>query len=442
MNPLLLSTTVDRVRRRDDSHASSLDMLRSETRVIVALGPADFGGIGRVKQRLRTLASLGPAARLGLRATPRSRRWAYRPDLIDEDVTEIPAFPLSELNRVLTDLSRTWSAENPFRARLAGDYLLLDISHGLCDAVLPLEILGYLADPRPDVPLPQWASQTVTSHPLLPTLASWVVSHPRKVLDMVYGRIRPRKAGAFVAPTPHGNVGPAPEGNTTPWRRSPTVAVSSSTAGFVDRIRQWRNEVGESASVAAIVSTAVATSLTRSGIRLAKSVTFLFDCRRYLPTDAVVLGNFAAGLDFPSTDPTSRAQLQFALTSAIDKGRPIAAATLSSVKYRRSGNTPGTAVADSVSTDPSAELIFSDLGRVQNLERVSWSPGEADRVFYGLSEPARPESIVITTQQLGSVMYISASFHDNVFDAATVEAALDSFTSNPLDLLNAQETPS
>lgn len=442
MNPLVLSAAVDRVRRRGDSHASSLDMLRSETRVIAVLGPADFGGIGRVTQRLRSLASLGPAARLGLRATPRSRRWAYRPDLIDEDVTEIPAFPRSQLNRALTDLSRTWSAETPFRARLAGDYLLLDISHGLCDAMLPLEILSYLSDPRPEAPLPQWASQTVTSRPLFPTLVSWVVLHPRKVLDMVYGRIRPGKAGAFVAPTPHGNVGPAAEDSTTPWRRSPTVAVSSSSAGFVDRIRQWRSEVGETTSVTAIMSTAVALSLSRSGIRLAESVTFLFDCRRYLPADSVVLGNFAAGLDFPSTDPTSRAQLQFALTSAIDKGRPIAAATLSSVKYRRSGNAWGLAAAERVDTDPSAELIFSDLGRVQNLERVSWSSGEADRVFYGLSEPAKPESIVITTQQLGGVMYISASFHDNVFDAATVEAALVSFTSDPLDLLNAQETPS
>ncbi len=61
-------------------------------------------------------------------------------------------------------------------------------------------------------------------------------------------------------------------------------------------------------------------------------------------------------------------------------------------------------------------------------------------MFYGLSEPARPESIVITTQQLSTVMYISASFHDNAFDPATVKAALDAVTSNPLELLDTQET--
>ncbi|OZD01820.1 hypothetical protein CH275_18670 [Rhodococcus sp. 06-235-1A] len=442
MNPLVLFSSIDRVRCRFGQHASSMDMLRSETRVIVAIGPANFGGIGRVSERLRTLASLGPAARLGLRATPRSRRWAYRPDLIDEDVTEVPAFPLHELDRVLTELSRSSSPEIPFRARLAGDYLLLDISHGLCDALLPLEVIGYLADPRPEAPLPRWATQDVTVHPLLPTLASWVVSHPRKVLDMVYGRIRPGKAGAFVAPAVGATVGPATHGDTTPWHRSPTVVAASSAVGFVDRIRQWRKDVGETASVSAIISTAVATSLARSGIRLSNSVTFLFDCRRYLPADAVVLGNFAAGLDFPSTDPTSRDQVQFALTSAIDKGRPIAAATLSSLKYQRTGSASGSTVGDRVDADPSAELIFSDLGRVRSLETVSWLSGETDRVFYGLSEPSRPESIVITTQQLGTVMYISASFHDNAFDPATVKAALDAVASSPLDLVTAQETPS
>nr|WP_314144570.1 hypothetical protein [uncultured Rhodococcus sp.] len=408
--------------------------------MIAAMGPADFGGIGRVSERLHTLASLGPSARLGLRATPTSRRWAYRPDLITEDVTEIRAFLPHELDRVLTDLSRTRSPEVPFRARLAGDYLLLDISHGLCDALLPLEVLAYLADPRPEVPLPRWASRTVTSHPLLPTLASWVVSHPRKVLDIVYGRIRPGKAGAFVAPSTAENVCPTADGDTRSWRRSPTVAVSSSAVGFVDCIRQWRREVGESASVSAIVSTAVATALARSGIRLANSVTFLFDCRRYLPSDTVVLGNFAAGLDFPSTDPTSRDQVQFALTSAIDKGRPIAAATLSSLKYHRSGRALESTGVDRVGVEPSAELIFSDLGRVRPIEHASWSACEPDRVFYGLSEPARPESIVITTQQLSTVMYISASFHDNAFDPATVKAALDAVTSNPLELLDTQET--
>ncbi len=413
--------------------ASAMDMLRSDSRIICALGPADFGGIERIRARLRTLAAAGPAARLGLRITPSSQKWAYEPDLVCSDVELSPPITATSVADALVELASTASTEVPLRARLAGEYLLLDLSHGLSDAALPVALYAYLADPDADPPLPSWATARVVHNPLLRAFTSWVVRNPRKVIDVLYGRLRPRRSGGAA-----GTAGQS-EPRLVPWTRSPAVATATSPAGAPAALREWRTRTFSDVSVPSMLCGAVARALIDQGISVAPTATFLFDCRRYLRTSGLVLGNFAVGIDFSDLDPTSPPAVHDAITRAIESGRPLAAGALSALLYLRTQSALPSSAADSVSADADARLTFSDVGRLRQVENIAWTE-EPDRCqFYPLSEPAHPESIVITSMQVRDTFHVSASFHDNVFDVDAVQAALDIALSNPIAVLSSQE---
>lgn len=425
--------------------ASAMDMLRSGSRIICALGPADFGGIERVRSRLHRLAAAGPAARVGLRVTPASQTWEYKPELVCSDV--IATAPIAadsntgdsntgaKVRELLVELSATASSEVPVRARLAGDYLLLDLSHGFGDALLPVELFAFLADGSPDPTLPEWAAGRTVRTPLPKALADWMLHNPRKVADVAYGKFRSRKPDSSL---------PEYEDSTradVPWTRSPSVAAATSPAGTPSTLRAWRSEHLPDVSVTSILSASVATALTACGIKTAHSVNFLFDCRRYLHTDGIVLGNFAVGIEFHGIDPTSPTELHNSVTHAIDKGRPLAAGALSSMRYlwtRRALPSIGVRTAPE-SAD--AKLTFSDVGRVRQLESSAWLDEPGNCVFYPLSEPSLPDSIVVTSLQVRDTFHVTASFHDNFFDRDTVQSALDMALSDPIALLILQELP-
>lgn len=418
--------------------ASSLDMLRSDSRIVTVLGPADFGDLARVRSRVLALASTSPAARLGLRAQQSSPDWAFEPDRVVEHITEGAPVDHDQLAKELTEFSHSSVADIPVRIRLAGRYLVLDLNHGLGDALLPVDLFAYLADATPDAPFPAWSDGEVDGHPLRKALLRWIVRNPRKVFDTIYDRVRPgSNADSAESGWEDGEGSPTPP---RPWAPSAAVAVAVTPVGTTDAIRRWRESHLPGASVSAVMCAAVATAFARTSFPLDRSAGFLFDCRRYLPPSTAVLGNFAAGIGFSDIDPTSARAVHDALSGAIDRGRPIASATISAIRYKREHRAVSGVFADRVPMQPVVKLMFSDVGRVRQLEPVSWTAEPADRAFFVIAAPAQPESVMITMETIGSVVFVSASFHDNVYDSQAVHAALDLVAADPLALLAPQET--
>ncbi|MFI8565657.1 hypothetical protein ACIGGF_03740 [Rhodococcus sp. NPDC078407] len=418
--------------------ASSLDMLRSDSRIVTVLGPADFGDLERVRTRVLALASIGPSTRLGLHADQFSAGWRYEPERVLEHITEGPAVGHEQLSAELTTFLHTSVPGISVRIRLAGRYLFLDLNHGLGDALLPVDLFAYLADAAPDAPLPAWAGSAIDGHPLRKALLHWVVRNPRKVLDTVHGRVRPGvKPESSAAREVPDTASPI---EVRPWSPSPAVATVATPLGTTDAIRRWRESHLPGASVSAVMCAAVASAFSRTSFSLDRSAAFLFDCRRYLPPSTAVLGNFAAGISFSDIDPTSAQEVHDALSNAIANGRPIASATISTIKYKRERKAVSGVHDDRVPVQPKVELMYSDVGRVRQLENVSWCAEPADRAFFVIADPGRPESVMITMETIGSVVFVSASFHDNVFDSRSVQSALDVVASDPLALLAPQET--
>lgn len=183
----------------------------------------------------------------------------------------------------------------------------------------------------------------------------------------------------------------------------------------------------------------VATAIAAQGISVAQSLTFLFDCRRYLPKSDLVLGNFAVGIDFPGLDPASPHAVHGAVAHAIDNGRPLAGGALSALSYLRTRSALPAIAVDSAPVNADARLTFSDLGRIRQLDGIAWTAEPEESQFYPLSEPALPDSIVITSMHFRDTFQVSASFHGNVFDVETVQSALDVALSDPIAMLSGQE---
>ncbi|MDJ0395271.1 hypothetical protein QMK17_18245 [Rhodococcus sp. G-MC3] len=413
--------------------ASAMDMSRSDTRIICGLGPANFGGIERVRARLFALASAGPSARVGLQVTPTSPKWKYRPDLVCDNVIEVDPITAVQVKELLVELSRTASAEVPLRARLAGDYLLLDLSHGFSDAVLPVELYAYLGNPDPNPPLPSWATARAVRNPLPRALADWMIHNPRNIVDVVHGRLRtvpPELVSPALAPM---------EDSRVPWSPSPALAVASSSVGAPSALTAWRAENLPEVSITSMLSAAVAKALSTSGIPTAYSANFLFDCRRYLRAEGVVLGNFAVGIDFRGIDPTSPTALHSSLAHAIDKGRPLAVGGLSALHYLKTRSAVPSIRATTAPATADAEITFSDIGRVRQVENIAWTEQPDKCVFYPLSEPSIPQSIVVTSMRVRDVFHLTATFHDNFFDRDAVQSAIDLAMFDPIALLAPQE---
>ena len=417
--------------------ASSLDMLRSDSRIVTVVGPADFGDLARVQSRVLALASTGPAARLGLRALPSSPNWAFEPERVLEHITEGAALDQQQLAKELTEFSHSSMAEVPVRIHLAGGYLFLDLNHGLGDALLPVDLFAYLANAAADAPLPAWAGSAVDGHPLRKALLRWALRNPGKVKDTIVDRVRPRSNAETALSAVEPEAASATE--SRPWAPSASVVVAATPAGTSDAIRRWRDSHLPGASVSSVMCAAVATAFAQSSLLLDRSAAFLFDCRRYLPPSTTVVGNFASGIGFPDLDPTSPRAVHDALSGAIDRGRPIASATMSTIKYKRHQKAVSGTFADRAPVQPTVKLMFSDVGRVRQLEPASWTAEPADRAFYVIAAPVHPESVMITMETIGSVVYVSASFHDNVFDSRTLDAALSRAAADPIALLAPQE---
>ena len=424
-----MSPSSEVVASRGTYKASAIDMLRSNARIICALGPADFGGLDRVRARLLQLASAGPAARLGLHATSTSQHWDYRPEDICADVTAIDPLCQSDLASVMIDLA-TNPTDAPFRARLGGNYLIIDLSHGLSDAVLPVAIVAALADPSADTELPEWATVRSIRDPLPGALGGWLVRNPRKVAEILLGKFhRAAPAETSAATT-----------ETMAWTRSPALAVATSANGATTALRRWRDRHAPGISISALQCGAIARALNERGVATTDTTGFLFDCRRYLKAGTPVLGNFAVGVDFVGVDPTSPEAVHRAVNNAVEMGRPLAAGTLSTLKYLRTRSALPSSAATTMSPNPAAQLTFSDIGRIPQLEDIAWrSDNPSQCGFFTISEPTRPDSIVVTSMQIRGTFQVSVSFHDNVFDAETISSALELALTDPFTLLNPQE---
>ncbi|WP_245813759.1 hypothetical protein [Rhodococcus marinonascens] len=404
--------------------ASTRDMMGSGSRMITAIGPVHLPDTGEIRDTLMLLARAGGRhTPVGIFPSMQSRRWDYRPHDFLGDIQDLGPCTTAEVPRLLTRLARSNDSTRPLNVAVAGDFLMLDISHGLGDAALALSLLRAVAGGYAGTAVPTWAQTRDTAVPLVRALARTFGSSPARV-----ARVLESRQSMEHAPRQMGVV---------PWRASPAVVVASAVAGTAAELRRWRDQELPAASVSSLLFAAIARSMQNRGFGIDNTVNVMFDCRRYLPRDATVNGNFCAGVQFSLTDPTDGAEMSAAVSRATSSGRPLASLALSAVTPRRRLRA-GIAHerATHVAAAPRARLMHSDVGEAAMLTDLAWTDGPGERLVTALSEPAEPTSIVFTSVRRGVELDVSASLHDNVFDPELVRAAIEDALCDPFALLS------
>ncbi|MCV7423759.1 hypothetical protein H7K45_24705 [Mycobacterium yunnanensis] len=400
---------------------SALDMTRADTRMITALGPISVPKLDEIADTLRELAVRGAGRTpVGLIPAITSHLWDYDPDRFLGDLVELPACSVDELPALLTEQARRVGHKNAISVAVAGDYLILDMCHGLGDGRLITMINQVLGErPLPHA-YPDWSFGGGTNHPLERAIAGFYGSDPRRAGAM----LRARRGAAAIAIA--GQDEP-----TLPWSRLPAVVAARTNGGTTDELRRHRDRVSPGLSVASIIFSSIVAEMRSCGVELAPTVNVIFDCRRYLPAARRVLGNFVSGLDLPVADPGDPRLLNRAISEAAACGRPLAALLMSTSSFRgRYRRGDGYVEETRVPTHPRARLAFSDIGQTFPGSEM-WLSGRAERFYNAVNEPKAPEAIVFTITHRGADFDVTASFHANVFSPTVIQTALDNVAHEP-----------
>ncbi|GAF50753.1 hypothetical protein [Rhodococcus wratislaviensis] len=404
--------------------ASYRDLMRSASRMITAIGPLRLPSIGEIRDTLTLLAHAGGRhTPIGLVPTTESRRWEHRPQDFLGQIRELGPCTREEVPQLLTRLARSGASAHPLNVAVAGDFLLLDISHGLGDGRLALSLVRAVAGGRTGTPVPEWARTRDTALPLARALTRTFASSPTRVARLLES-----------LPAAAHSPGSA---EMVPWHGAPTAVVASAASGTTAELRRWRDREMPGASVSSLLFAAIARAMRSHGLTIDDKVDVLFDCRRYLPEGATVNGNFAALVRFSLSDPGDPAEMSAAIAQATASGRPLASMALSTATFRRrvaAGSAH--ARATHVAAEPRTRLVYSDMGEAALLADLDWTDEPGRRLVTALSEPADPASIVFTPVRRGPELDVSASLHDNVFDPELVRIALADALCDPLSLLS------
>lgn len=394
----------------------ALDMMWADSRIISAIGPVDVGRTEEIATTVRALAVRGgPGTRFGLFPSTETRFWQYAPETFLGDVSELPDCTAEDLPAMLTRRARTGSQVNAIDIAVAGEYLILDVCHGLGDANLVNMLNCVLGERLTPDSLPEWSSGAPTTNPLGKAIARFYGARPCRVGSMWRNRHR------AVAAT-------ASDADQVLWQRAPMMVASRSEKAAIGRLRRGRDLTSPNVSIASVVFAALASAVRSRGIELQSSVNVVFDCRRYLPKDSRVFGNFVSGVDIAVPDPGNPVQLHRGIAEAASCGRPLAALLVNAQRFRsRFQRGRGYPEATSTAGTPRAKLVFSHVGDV-----FAGTEGDAAQRFGNcINEPKDPEAVVFTITRRASEYDLSASFHANVFSPDVIQAVLDDVAREP-----------
>jgi hypothetical protein len=399
---------------------SPVDVERASSRWVTALGPVELpAGDDDLARVIADILRDGFDAKLTTVPARSSVRWRCAEG--GPSIMRYPAVDRHGLDEVWTRFARDSARSGPLVFGVAGDYLLVAANHGYGDGHLAVRLSLAVAQ-RSVGPAPRQRRL-----PLLTAAGRFFGRNGRAVSEVLRHKLTGDASTPPTTPT-------LPTG-TRPWFPSPRVVSVSVGADVLDDIRRWRTDTATDASVSAVQLAAVMRELDVAGIARHPEVRILFDCRRYLAglSDPLeVVGNFVVGVDFPLPETPSPAEVNHQIRTATGAGRPLLSMTVSTAQAAATMlRRPRAVVPATVDTPVRARLTFSDVGPTPFPSSMFTGDVPA-RLFNSCSEPAEPDGIVVTIFQVGGAVNIAATFHDTVFDPATVREVIGRAARSPI----------
>jgi hypothetical protein len=259
-------------------------------------------------------------------------------------------------------------------------------------------------------PLPDLRARSV-SMPLTRALVHEFGRHPRRLVETLR-EPRPR-------PTP-------PSAAVVDLGRHYDAFGRTATAETMQSLRAWRDTHEPDVSMGNVIAAAIRRAFDDAGVKFASpGLRMLVNGRRYLPPGTPVEGNFATAIYVEPDDPRSPRAVDDVIRRNLDIGRPLATLVASSIKNFVAPPSATRTPAGSLAT-----LTISNLGPRRGLGVL---PSHAFCEYRGVAEP-EPGGLTVLLAQVGDCLSASATFEPAVADRASVAAAIDRLTRDPIGL--------
>lgn len=398
---------------------STLDVQHSYRRSAVVLGPVDVPPVDLLTARFAAMAAAGPEARICLQPSTAGTRWRHTPALAGEVFATTTRPPGSDPLALLSALRRR--PGDGIRILAGGDYLAIDFSHGLGEVPLLDLLIGVLlgaVDPTDDA---VWVPYRHRLSPLLVAGARAIGGRPQRLLPL--WRQHRRNSALHDGFVDAGGTDIAP---------SPATRFARIPADIVTDLRRQRDSALPDVSMFALYTCALHDAFAATGFDVDPTVTLPFDVRRYLPEGRSTLASFSAGLDFRLGRDSGPRGLQSDMAAAAQMARPVANLMAGTAKTRmamRSRRHPRWLVP----SRRRVQLLHSSVG---NVPHGPWSFSDPARAgIMVASDPVSPCGVTVTTASVMGSLWLTAEFHDTLFDAEKIGAALDSVPEHAAQLL-------
>lgn len=405
-----------RLRRRqsDTVRVAPLDVQHSNRRSAVVVGPVRLPSLDELTTRFLSMAAVGPETRVGLEPSTTSARWRYAPQAVGGAVAETVLPAGADPITLLSTVRR--GPGGGIRVLTADDYLVIDFSHGLGEVPLLHTVIDVLFGNADPADRRLWEPYRQCTRPLLTAGVRAIGLGPQRLLPLW------RQHRRYVhAPLKHVETEVPDAVDIAP---SPATRIARISASEVAELRAQRDSMLPGVSMFAIYTHALYEALAEAGFDIDATITLPFDVRRYLPRGHDTLASFSAGLDFVLDREAGPRRLHTQMAAANSMARPVAnliASTLKSRAAMRSGHTD----TWSVPARPRMRLLHSSIGTIPRSGQWPFTDPAEARVLVA-SDPAGPGGVTVTTSTVTGALWMTAEFHDSLFDAERVGIALDS----------------
>ncbi|MBB2990465.1 hypothetical protein FHR72_001933 [Mycolicibacterium iranicum] len=389
---------------------ATLDVQHGYRRSAVVVGPVDVPSLDVLAARFAAMAAIGPESRVGLQPSTAATRWRYTPAVSGDVLGTTTRDPGDEPLALLATLRQ--SPGHGIRILAGGDYLAIDFSHGLGEVPLLDLLIGVLLGAVDPADGGVWRPYRHRASPLLIAALRAIALGPQRLIPL--WRQHRRNVGMAESVTRATKV------DVTP---SPATRATQIPAEVVTDLRRRRDSALPGVSMFALYTCALHRAFAAAGFDVDPTVTLPFDVRRYLPGGRSTLASFSAGLDFRLDGGGGPRRLHREMADAGRMARPVANLMAGTAKTRialRSGRHPQWQLP----AEPRLRLLHSSVGTVPHGPWEFSDPGQA-RILVA-SDPVSPCGVTVTTASVLGSLWLTAEFHDTLFDAETLSRALDS----------------
>jgi hypothetical protein len=382
--------------------------------VAYLVGPFDhLDDRDRLRRRLRAIARGGPPNRIGLLPDPNRRRWRFDSTCSSVAVCEGPAIDSDDPARTLQHLiaADPQVPDVSLRVHVADPWLFIVYDHGLGGWRLFAEIMAAVGAAEPGFAHPP--PLVNCRNPGLRATIHAVRTEPWQLLKALNEPVRKlRRAGRAM----------------TPFAGRVSVAYARSGADFLTRAREIRDRYWPGVSISAIITSSFLRSLESHGITPEEQVSFMVDLNRYLPSDVGTLSNFVGIAPVSISSPYDPAEIAASIKNYTNGFRALVGYGIGYAA--RLASRPASKTVWS-SGSSRASVVVSDGSDLPAAQRIPWSTSTSLHVFVTRLPIGLANQISLAINRVQSELHVTASYYDCVFDAAKLQASLDSIVAAP-----------